>query len=126
MKKTIVTALVLATGVALGAAGSASAKPATYDGTWSVRFVTESGACDNSYNYTVAIQSGSVRPVGGNAPTISGGVGPDGHVALDIRHLVATADASGRLQATAGSGSGTWRVSTLGCTGRWMAQRRLT
>lgn len=128
MKKAIVTALVLGSGVALvGNAGPASAKPAPYDGTWSVRFVTEAGACDSSYDYTVAIQSGSVRPIGGNVPAnISGGVARDGRVALDIRHSLATADASGRLQAKAGSGSGTWRVAALGCTGRWMAQRRIT
>jgi hypothetical protein len=125
-KTTIVTALVLASSLAVGIPASASAKPVTYDGTWSVRFVTESGACDSSYDYTVAIQSGAVRPVGSAPARISGGVGPDGQVALDIRHMLATADASGRLQATAGSGSGKWRVSTLGCTGRWMAQRRLT
>ncbi len=126
MNKTIV--LVLGAGVALvGNAAPSTAKPASFDGTWSVRFVTESGACDSSYDYTVAIQSGSVRPIGANAPTnISGGVARDGRVALDIQHSFATADASGRLQAEAGSGSGTWRVAALGCTGRWMAQRRIT
>ena len=128
MKKAILTSLVLGVGAALvGTAGPAAAKPAPYDGTWNVRFLTESGVCDRSYDYTVAIQSGSVRPISGNAPvSISGGVTRDGRVALDIRHSLATADAAGRLQAKAGAGTGTWRVAALGCTGRWTAQRRVT
>jgi hypothetical protein len=123
MKKPIVTALVIAASIALGTAAPASADT-PYDGTWSVRFVTESGSCNSSYDYTVAIQSGAVRPVGASA-RISGGVGGDGQVALDIRHMLASADASGRLQAKAGSGSGKWKVGALGCTGRWTAQRRV-
>ena len=124
MNKPIVLALVVAASIALGTAGPASADT-PYDGTWSVRFVTESGSCNSSYDYMVAIQSGSVRPVGGAAAKISGGVAGDGQVALDIRHMLASADASGRLQAKAGSGSGKWKVGALGCTGRWTAQRRV-
>src|SRR5215212_3763176 len=69
---------------------------ASFDGTWHVRLVTQSGTCDSSYSQTVAIENGRVRPVGGSA-AISGGVGSDGRVALTIAQSVATADAQGRL-----------------------------
>jgi hypothetical protein len=92
MKK-FVTALMLGAGAAfVDHAAAAPAKPASYDGTWSVRLVTESG-----------------------------GVGCDGSVTLNVQHSIAQAQASGRLRAS--SGSGTWRLATLGCTGRWTAQR---
>jgi hypothetical protein len=125
MKKKFVTALVLGAGAALvGQAAAAPAKPASYDGTWSVRLVTEAGSCDASYHYTIAVEDGRVRPIStaGQAPTsVSGGVGRDGSVTLSVQRSIAQAQASGRLRAS--SGSGTWRLAMLGCTGRWTAQR---
>ncbi len=125
MKKKFVTALVLGAGAAfVGHAAAAPAKPASYDGTWSVRLVTESGGCDASYNYSIAVEDGRVRPIsatGEAPPSVSGGVGHDGSVTLSVQHSIAQAHASGRLRAR--SGSGTWRLAMLGCTGRWTAQR---
>jgi len=119
--KTLFAALALSAGLSFaGAAFAASAKP-SFDGTWNVRLVTESGTCDSSYSQTVAIENGRVRPLAGAGAAISGGVGSDGNVALIISRSLAQANASGRLGSQSGSGS--WRLAMLGCTGRWTASR---
>ena len=101
-------------------AGGATASPANFDGTWKVRLVTSSGSCDPSYAYSVAVRDGAIR-AGASGGTLSGKVGQDGVVALTVQHSIATANASGRLGAKSGSGS--WRVDMLGCSGRWTATR---
>jgi hypothetical protein len=122
LKKHHVVALALSAGISVpGASVAASAKPASYDGTWNVRLVTESGTCDSSYSETVAIENGRVRPLSAGATAISGGVGSNGSVALTISRSIARADASGRLNTK--SGSGNWKLAMLGCTGRWTASR---
>ncbi|HEX2554147.1 MAG TPA: hypothetical protein VHL98_10615 [Microvirga sp.] len=118
MRKT--TLFFAALGLGLTSMSAASAEPKSYNGTWSVRLVTEAGGCDSSYSTTVAIADGQVRAVSGGA-SVSGGIGRDGSVALGIQQSIARGDASGRLADR--SGSGTWRVAMLGCTGRWTAQR---
>ncbi|TFZ54680.1 hypothetical protein E4V01_24790 [Methylorubrum sp. Q1] len=95
-----------------------------FDGTWSVQLVTESGMCDAQYSYTLAVRDGQVRPVtavASGGTTVSGRVGADGDVGLNVAAAAANGTASGRLQAR--SGSGTWRVSGGLCTGRWVAKR---
>jgi hypothetical protein len=118
------TAIALGLGVTL--IGSAWAAPAArHDGTWSVSMVTVSGLCDASYNYSIAIENGNVRYLqapGDSPTTVSGRIGPDGNVDLDIRRSVAKVDAEGRLNGK--SGSGTWKLGMLGCEGRWNAQKR--
>jgi len=116
----------MALGLGMVLAGGAWAAPAArHDGTWSVRMVTDSGICDSTYSYSIAVENGSVRyiPAPGDSPTsVSGRIGPDGSVDLDIRRSIAKVDAKGRL--TAKSGSGTWKLGMLGCSGRWTAQKR--
>jgi hypothetical protein len=105
--------------------GAMAASPAHHDGTWSIRMVTDSGMCDRSYNYSIAIEDGNVRYLqapGDSPTTVSGRIGQDGNVDLDIRRSVAKVDAQGRLNGR--SGSGTWRLGMLGCEGRWNAQKR--
>ena len=117
------TSLVLAASALLST--QALAEPADYNGTWSVQLVSESGSCDRSASYTIAVEDGRVRylPSGNEARiSVSGQVGPGGSVTIGVRQGLGSADASGRLGA--GSGSGTWKVSMLGCSGRWTAQRR--
>ncbi len=106
--------------------GSAIAAPANrHDGIWNVQLATDSGTCDSSYHYSIAVENGSVRyiPAPGSSPAVvSGRIGPDGMVDLDIRRSIAKADASGRLNGK--SGTGTWQLAMLGCSGRWTAQKR--
>lgn len=122
----------LAVMLALGAGLSSPALvPATardggnFNGSWSVELVTESGmVCDSRYTYAVSVQEGQVRlaSASGNA-TLSGRVGPDGTVGLNVSNGTASGAVSGRLQAQ--SGGGTWKVSSL-CSGRWTARRHTT
>ena len=123
MRKNVV-ALAVSAGIVIALAPVACwAKSASYDGKWNVRLVTESGTCDSSYNQTIAIENGEVRPLSADAEatSISGGVGGNGNVALSIRRSFAQANANGRLNGRSGSGS--WKLAMLGCSGRWTATR---
>lgn len=114
---------IIIAGLAFGAT-AASAAPGDFGGRWSVRMVTDSGVCDASYNYVIAIEDGRVRyiPQDSDAPpSVSGSVSGDGAVNLDIRKSVARVSATGQLKGSSGSGS--WRLPGL-CSGRWTAAKR--
>ena len=117
--------LALATGLLLPALLPArAADPGSYNGTWTVELVTESGLCDGRSTFSVAVQEGQVRLISAAAAArMSGKVGPDGTVGLNVSKGSASGSVLGRLQAQ--SGSGTWKVSAL-CSGRWAAHRRST
>jgi hypothetical protein len=103
---------------------SAAASAAPTDGRWAVRMVTDSGVCDKSYDYVIAVEDGRVRYIPQDsdpAPSVSGQVSPSGAVSLDIRKGIARIGATGSLAASAGSGS--WKLGIL-CSGRWTAQKR--
>lgn len=111
----------LAAGLALPICAAASAEPGTHNGTWSVELVTESGLCNARYSYALAIREGQVRLVSGGAGVqVNGHVGADGIVGLRVSNGTASGTGTGRLQA--GSGAGTWKVSSL-CSGHWTARR---
>ncbi len=116
----------LALGLGATLMGGAWAAPSDRnDGTWSVQMVTDSGLCDRTSGYSIAIENGNVRYLlapGDSPTTVSGRIGPDGAVDLDIRRSIAKVDATGKLNGK--SGSGTWTLGMLGCTGRWTAQKR--
>lgn len=118
--------LALAAGLCVPAIGSAkAAESGAFNGTWSVQLVTESGLCSASYTYSVSIREGQMHLASAaDAGTrVSGRVGPDGMVGLNVSNGSASGVAAGRLQAQ--GGSGTWKVSSL-CTGRWTARRQNT
>ncbi|MEE1610105.1 hypothetical protein [Microvirga sp. CF3016] len=80
---------------------------------------------DSTYSYSIAIENGNVRYLlqpGDSPTTVSGRIGSDGAVDLDIRRSIAKVDANGRL--TGKAGAGTWQLGMLGCSGRWTAQKR--
>jgi hypothetical protein len=118
LRKTVV-ALALSAGAILS--GSALAEPAKFDGVWSVSLVANGGLCGSGTSSTLMVQNGSVR-AGGAGVSVSGQVGPSGSVSLALQKSGVQGSASGRLLGTSGSGS--WTVSSLGCSGRWTAQRR--
>jgi hypothetical protein len=125
MMKHAVAALALGVGTMIYGVSEAAPDQGRFNGIWSVQMVTESGLCDRTYGYTLAIDSGVVRyvPAPGDSPTtVTGQVTSDGSVDLDFRRSIAKADASGQLKAN--RGSGWWKLNMLGCSGRWVAQRR--
>ena len=107
----------------VGAFGTAAhAVPA--DGRWAVRMVTDSGVCDKSYDYVIAVEDGRVRDIPQDSdapPSVSGQVSPSGAVTLDIRKGIARVGATGSLAGSAGSGI--WKLGIL-CSGRWTAHKR--
>lgn len=108
-------------GVGLWATGATAAG---LDGLWAVQMVTDSGFCDKSYDYLIAVEQGQVRYIPEDSdppPLISGSVSPTGAVNLDIQDGIARVGATGELKGTRGAGS--WRLSIL-CAGRWTAQKR--
>jgi len=76
--------------------------------------------CSRVPSQTLTVQNGSVR--GGSGVSVSGQVGPSGSVSLALQKSGIQGTASGKLSGSSGSGS--WSVASLGCSGRWTAQRR--
>lgn len=120
-------AVVLALGAGLSSPlvlSAAAREGGNFNGTWSVELVTESGLCDSRYSYSVSVLEGQVNLIStasAGRATMTGRVGSDGSVGLNVSNGSASGAASGRLQAQ--TGSGTWKVSSF-CSGRWTAKRR--
>jgi hypothetical protein len=95
-----------------------------YDGQWSVLIITEAGTCDRAYRYPVKVVNGVLRYEGEAGVEISGRVDPSGRIKATVQRGNQSANGSGRL--TASSGTGTWKgkSSTTTCAGRWEAEKR--
>ena len=119
MAKNTCALIALATGVILS--GSAFAEPAKFDGTWSVQLMADGGLCGSGTQQTLMVQNGSVR-VGSVGVSVSGHVAPSGSVSIALQRIGVQGSASGKLSCASGSGS--WTVASLGCSGRWTAQRQ--
>lgn len=112
-----VTLAALAAGLVVS--GSAVADPDRFDGTWAVRLVADGGMCGEGTTQTLVVHKGSIS---GSGVSASGQVAPGGSVSLALQKGFVQGTASGRLSGASGSGS--WSVTSLGCSGRWTAQRR--
>ena len=99
-----------------------SAGKAGFDGGWSVLIVTEKGTCDRAYRYPVKIQNGSVGYAGSASFTVAGKVGDNGAVTVTVSRGNQSANGTGRMSAT--DGSGTWTAGSGDCSGTWTAERR--
>ena len=92
-----------------------------YDGSWDLAFVTQSGSCDASYNFTVNISDGIVTHP--NLVRFKGYVTKSGSVRASVTVQDKYAAGTGRLSSAAGRG--TWRgyAGSSRCSGYWTAQR---
>jgi hypothetical protein len=106
---------------AVPALGPAEAVP-SYDGLWSVVIITRAGMCDPSYRYPVRISNGHVLNAGKSQVHISGRVGKNGAVIVNVSSGDKTAFGTGRLASTTGGGS--WSGGNGLCSGVWQAERR--
>jgi hypothetical protein len=111
----------------LSFAGAAAAlRPAealpNYDGIWSVVIVTQQGICEPSYRYPIRISKGHLLNAGNAQVTITGKVGKDGAVVVNVAAGDKTATGTGRLAGKAGGGS--WSGGNGICSGVWQAERR--
>ncbi|MGF6431256.1 hypothetical protein [Bradyrhizobium elkanii] len=92
-----------------------------YDGSWDLLFVTQRGACDSSYNFSVNITDGVVTHP--NLVKFTGHVARSGAVRASVTVPNKYAFGSGRLSGN--SGRGTWSGHSEGarCSGYWTARR---
>ena len=104
----------------VGLASVAEAR-SLYDGSWDLAFITQQGACDPSYNFTVNVNNGIVTHP--NLVRFKGYVARSGAVRASVTVQDKYAAGTGRLSSA--TGRGTWRgyAGSSRCTGYWTAQR---
>ena len=73
---------------------AAAREGGNFNGAWSVELVTESGmVCDSRYTYAISVQEGQVRLASASSnATLSGRVGPDGTVGLNVSNGTASGE----------------------------------
>jgi hypothetical protein len=111
----------LATAAAVPALSPAEAVPG-YDGMWSVVIITKEGICDPSYRYPIRITNGNLGNAGTATVSISGKVGKNGAITVNVSTGDKTATGTGRLAGSHGTGS--WSGGNGACSGVWQAERR--
>jgi hypothetical protein len=116
-----VAAGVLSLTAVLPASQPAAAVP-NYDGIWSVVILTQTGLCDPSYRYPIRISKGNVQNAGNATVQITGKVGKNGALIVNVHAGDKTATGTGRLSGKIGSGS--WSGGNGACAGVWQAERR--
>jgi len=99
----------------------AARSSAAFNGSWDLAFVTQSGTCDPSYNFTVNISNGLVTHP--NLVRFRGYVQSSGSVRASVAVQDKYASGSGRLSGSSGKGTWTGRSGNSRCVGYWTAQR---
>ena len=118
MKKSL---LCMAAAISFVALTSAAQARSAFDGAWDLVFVTQRGACDPTYNFSVNINDGVVTHP--NLVRFRGNVARSGAVRASVTVQDKYASGSGRLAGN--SGRGTWSGYSGGarCSGYWTAER---
>ena len=104
----------------VGLTHTADARSA-YDGSWNLVFVTQRGACDPTYNFTVNIFNGVVTNP--NLVRFRGYVAKSGVVHASVTVQDKYASGSGRLSSYSGRGTWSGYGGNARCSGYWTAQR---
>jgi len=107
--------------VSLVALTSVAQARSAYDGSWDLLFVTQRGACDPTYNFSVNITDGIVTHP--NLVRFSGRVARSGAVRASVTVHDKFASGSGRLSSNSGSGRWSGYSGSSRCSGYWTAQR---
>jgi hypothetical protein len=110
----------IAAGCLIAMTSTAQARSA-YDGSWDLAFVTQRGACDASYNFTVNVSNGVVSHP--NLLKFRGYVASSGAVRASVTVHDKYAAGSGKLVGATGHGKWSGRAGTSLCSGYWTAQR---
>ena len=92
-----------------------------YDGSWDLVFVTQRGACDATYNFSVNITDGVVTHP--NLVRFKGYVARSGAVRASVTVQDKYASGSGRLSGASGRGTWSGYSGSARCSGYWTAQR---
>ena len=106
--------------VAVASTASFANAGTPYDGRWSLSIMTTHGACD-AYNFPVEIANGNVSFPG--LVKASGRVTGKGSVRVFVSAMGKSANGSGKLSMSSGSGSWSGKSGDDRCSGRWTAQR---
>jgi hypothetical protein len=109
-----------AASVFVAAASTAHARSA-YDGSWDLAFVTQRGACDAVYNFSVNVSNGVVTNP--NLVRFRGHVAKSGAVHASVTVQDRYASGSGRLSGASGRGTWSGYAGNARCSGYWTAQR---
>ena len=99
---------------------AAQARPA-YDGSWDLLFVTQRGACDPTYDFSVNINNGVVTHP--NLVRFRGYVARSGAVRASVTGQDNYAAGSGRLSSNSGHGTWSGYSGSARCSGYWTAER---
>src|SRR6516225_324449 len=118
MKKILTYAAVATCAVAFASAAQARS---AYDGSWDLIFVTQRGACDATYNFSVNITDGIVTHP--NLVKFRGTVARSGAVRASVTVQDKFASGSGRLSSNSGRGTWSGYSGSARCSGYWTAQR---
>jgi hypothetical protein len=109
-----------ATSCFVALAATAHARSA-YDGSWDLVFVTQRGACDAAYNFTVNISNGVVTHP--NLVRFRGFVARSGAVRASVTVQDKYASGSGKLSSASGRGTWSGHTGNAQCKGYWTARR---
>jgi hypothetical protein len=118
---------IMAMACLVASASSLQARPtyarssSAYDGSWNLTFVTQRGACDQTYNFTVNITNGIVTHP--NLVRFRGYVARSGAVRASVAVQDKYAAGSGRLSGNSGRGTWSGYSASSRCAGYWVAQR---
>ena len=107
--------------VAIVAAPGDAAARGAYDGTWNVTFTPQAGNCHASYNAPFIVSGTRVRS-GGNGK-VTGGVKPNGAVAVRVSIGLSFANGTGKLAGKSGAGRWSGVITGDQCSGIWQATR---
>jgi hypothetical protein len=118
MKKYLFFATLVAACLVLTSAAEAHSG---YDGSWDLIFVTQRGACDSTYNFSVNITNGIVTHP--NLVKFRGYVARSGAVRASVTVQGKFASGSGKLTGNSGRGAWSGHSGQSRCSGYWTAQR---
>jgi len=113
--------LCMTAAVSLVALTSVAQARSAYDGSWDLLFVTQRGACDPTYNFSVNITDGVVTHP--NLVRFRGYVARSGTVRASVTVQDKYASGSGRLASNSGRGTWSGYSGSARCSGYWTAQR---
>ena len=115
------TLLLSAVTACVVASASVAEARSAYDGAWDLVFVTQRGACDQAYNFSVNITDGIVTHP--NLVRFRGYVARSGAVRASVTVQDKHASGAGRLTLTSGRGTWSGYSGSGRCSGYWTAQR---
>ena len=100
---------------------SAGRRPGAYDGNWNVTFTTRAGNCSSTNSAPFAVAGTQVSSAGGGK--VTGGIRPNGTLAVNISVGLSHASGTGRLAGNSGTGRWSGVITGDKCSGTWVATK---